>query len=84
MPTRHAPKPLKGKTFVFTGSLAQYSRAEAKERIEALGGRATSSISGETDYLVVGDNPGSKLKEAEDLGIQTLNEDEFEELMQGV
>lgn len=84
MPTRRAPEPLKGTTFVFTGSLAHYSRAEAKEHIEALGGHATSSISGETDYLVVGNNPGSKVKEAEDLGIQTLNEDEFEELMQRV
>jgi DNA ligase (NAD+) len=69
--------PISGKTFVLTGSLNSMKREQAKEQIIGKGGRISSSISSSTDYLIVGESPGSKLKKAEDLGISILNEDEF-------
>jgi len=68
---------LEGKTFVFTGSLEKFTRDEAQARVEALGGRATSSVSGETDYLVVGENPGSKLDEAREQNVKIIDEKKF-------
>jgi DNA ligase (NAD+) len=73
--------PLEGKTFVFSGSLENYSRDEAKKRVEDLGARATSSVSGNTDFLVVGENPGSKLEEAKALKVRILDEKAFEKLL---
>src|SRR5262249_16613456 len=67
--------PLSGKKFVLTGSLASMTRPEAQRRIEVLGGRVVSSVSKETDYVVVGEDPGSKLARAEKLGISRLEED---------
>ena len=72
---------LKGKTFVITGELVDYTRDEAKEKIESLGGRATSSVSDNTDYLVVGENPGSKLDEAKKRKLKQLDEKEFKKLI---
>lgn len=66
---------LSGMTFVITGSLDSMSREEAEAKIREEGGKATSSISKETTYLVVGDNPGSKLGKAEKLGVKTISED---------
>jgi DNA ligase (NAD+) len=77
------PSPLKGKVFVLTGALEGFSREEAKEAIMRRGGRVTSSVSRHTDYVVVGKDPGSKLQEAERLGIRTLDEREFQALLQG-
>jgi DNA ligase (NAD+) len=74
-------KSLDGETFVFTGALQQYTRDEAKDLVESRGGRATSSVSGETDYLVVGDNPGSKLDEARRQQVEILDEKAFAERM---
>ncbi|MBW2344742.1 MAG: NAD-dependent DNA ligase LigA [Deltaproteobacteria bacterium] len=71
------PSPISGKTFVLTGSLNSMKRAQAKEQIIGKGGSLSSSISRNTDYLVVGKDPGSKLKKAEDLGVSILNEDKF-------
>jgi DNA ligase (NAD+) len=78
MPTDEArEQPFDGETFVFTGSLDDYTRREAQDMVEALGGRATSSVSGNTDYLVAGDNPGGKLDEARDRGTEIWDEEEF-------
>jgi len=71
---RRAEGPLTGKTFVITGTLEQMSREEAKRRIEAAGGKVTGSVSKRTDYVVVGDNPGSKAEKAAELGLATLDE----------
>jgi DNA ligase (NAD+) len=73
--------PLTGKTFVITGTLEALSREEAKERIEALGGKVTSGLSKKTDYLVVGESPGTKFDKATKLGVKTLNEAAFIELL---
>jgi DNA ligase (NAD+) len=75
------PKKLAGKTFVLTGILQRYSREEASEKIIALGGRTSDSVSKKTDYLVVGSEPGSKLKKARSLNIKILTEEEFEKLI---
>lgn len=66
-----------GKTVVITGTMEGIDRADAEERIRELGGRAASSVSAKTDFVVVGVNPGSKAKKAKALGVRTLNEDEF-------
>ncbi len=72
---------LEGKKFVLTGSLDGYTRDQAAQLIERYGGRVTSSISGSTDYLVVGSKPGSKLDKAKKLGITVLDEDGFRHLL---
>jgi len=66
-----------GKTVVFTGTLEQLGRAEAKQLVEEQGGKVASSVSAKTDYLVVGGKPGSKAKKAEELGVQVLLEPAF-------
>jgi DNA ligase (NAD+) len=73
--------PLAGKTFVLTGGLDSFTRDEARQKIEALGGRVSSSVSKKTDYVVVGKDPGSKYDQARQLGIETLEEDHFKELI---
>jgi DNA ligase (NAD+) len=74
-------QPLSGKTFVFTGALERFSRSEAQRLVEALGGNAASSVSSETDYVVVGSEPGQKLEQAKSKGVKTLSEREFAELL---
>ena len=74
-------QPLKGKTFVFTGSLDRFSRSEAEKLVESLGGRATSSVSRQTDYVVVGSEPGDKLDQAKAQGLKTLSENRFLDLL---
>lgn len=68
---------LKGQTFVLTGKLAQFTREEATGRIEELGGTVTSTVSKRTSYVIVGEDPGSKLEKAQKLGIPIIAEDEF-------
>ena len=69
--------PLRGKQFVITGTLSQMGRSEAKELIKRAGGKVSSGVSGKTDYVVVGENPGSKFDKAKDLGVSILEEDAF-------
>ena len=76
-PTFSGATPLEGKTFVFTGSLEKFTRSEAKEMVEHLGGRAGGSVSQKTDYLVAGPGTGSKKTKAEELGVPILTETEF-------
>ena len=66
--------PLAGKTFVLTGTLPDLTREQASERIMAAGGRVTSSVSKKTDFVVAGENAGSKLTKAESLGVAVLDE----------
>ncbi len=70
-----------GKNFVLTGTLSGFSREEAGEKIINLGGKVTSSVSKNTDFVLIGENPGSKLSKAEKLGIKTINEKEFIKLL---
>ena len=70
-----------GKTFVLTGTLSKYSRDEATAIIESFGGKASSSVSKKTGYVLAGENPGSKLAKAQSLGIPSLSEEDFEALI---
>jgi len=73
--------PLAGKTFVFTGGLDHFTRDDAQQAVEAAGARVSSSVSKKTSYLVVGRDPGSKLDQAQTLGVTTLTEKEFAALI---
>jgi DNA ligase (NAD+) len=75
------PRTLEGLTIVVTGSLVDFSRDGAKEAILARGGKASSSVSKKTDFVVVGDSPGSKADKAEQLGVPVLDEDRFKVLL---
>jgi DNA ligase (NAD+) len=69
------------KTFVLTGALQKYTRDEAARLIKERGGKVTGSVSKNTDYVLVGEDPGSKLDKARELGVKTLTEDEFEKML---
>lgn len=71
-----------GKIFVLTGALSKFTREEATEKIELLGGKASGSVSKKTSYVVVGENAGSKERKARELGIPILTEDDFLEMIQ--
>jgi len=73
--------PLAGKTFVLTGTLAGMTRDEAKDRIQALGGKVTGTVSRKTDFVVYGDNPGSKLTKAQKLAVETIDHAGLEKLL---
>ena len=75
--------PLAGQTLVLTGSMPEWSREEATERITAAGGRVTGSVSKKTDYVVAGESPGTKLEKAERLGVAVLDEAGLRKLLEG-
>ena len=70
---------LAGKAFVLTGTLAQFTRDQAKQLIEDAGGRVSGSVSKKTDYVVAGSDAGSKLDKAKELGVRVIDEDEMKE-----
>ncbi len=76
-----AELPLQDKTFVLTGTLSSMTRDEAKAQLQARGGKVTGSVSKKTDYVVVGENPGSKADKAESLGIEILDEAALRKLL---
>ena len=76
------PRTLEGLTIVVTGSLVDFSRDSAKEAILTRGGKAAGSVSKKTDYVVVGDNAGTKADKAEELGVTVLDEDGFKALLE--
>jgi DNA ligase (NAD+) len=78
---RKRTTPVSGKTFVLTGTLSAMTREEAKARLQALGAKVTGSVSGKTDYIVIGIDPGSKADSAKELGIAILNEKQFLDLI---
>src|SRR5918996_1292556 len=83
-PAPPAPRktgPLEGKSFVITGSLEDFTRSQAQSEIEGRGGKVTSSVSRKTDYVVVGDNPGSKYDKALSLGVETIGEEGLKKLL---
>jgi len=73
---------LEGLTFVFTGALDSFTRDEARDLVESLGGRTALSVSKKVDYVVAGSDPGSKYERARDLGITVLTEDQFREMVE--
>ena len=77
------PRTLEGLTIVATGSLEHYTRDSVKEAIISRGGKASGSVSKKTDYVVVGENAGSKAEKAEQLGVPVLDEEQFTELLEG-
>jgi DNA ligase (NAD+) len=76
------PRTLEGLTVVVTGSLERFTRDSVKEAIVSHGGKAAGSVSKKTDYVVVGDSPGSKAAKAEELGVPILDEEGFEALLE--
>jgi len=81
VPLATADSPIAGKTVVFTGTLEKMTRNEAKARAESLGAKVAGSVSAKTDYLIVGADAGSKAKKAAELGVKTLSEDAWLELI---
>jgi len=73
---------LGGKVIVLTGTLRHFTRKEAKEHIERLGGIVTNSVSRKTDFVIAGENPGSKIDKARELGVKILTEDDFQRLLE--
>lgn len=78
---RQAGSSLLSKTFVLTGALSKYTRKEAAEIIESQGGRVSSSVSKNTDFVLAGEDAGSKLKKAQDLNVPVLSEEDFEKML---
>ena len=83
VPPKVGSSPVIGKTVVFTGSLEQMTRNEAKARAEALGAKVAGSVSAKTDYVIVGADAGSKAKKAQELGVKVLSEQEWLDLIGG-
>ncbi len=80
--TKSESQVLDGKTFVLTGTLGSMTREEAKNKILSLGGKVSSSVSKKTDFVVAGENPGSKFNKAKELGVRILSENKFLQLLE--
>ena len=76
-------QPLAGLAFVVTGTLERHSRLQIESRIKELGGAISDNVSKKTSYVLVGENPGSKVRKARQLGTPIIDEDEFEQLVEG-
>ena len=74
--------PFTNKTCVLTGSLSHFTRAEATDLLESLGAKVSSSVSKRTDYVIYGEAAGSKLTKAKELGVKTISEEEFKEMLE--
>jgi DNA ligase (NAD+) len=74
---------LQGKTVVITGTLKEFSRQQAEQAVREAGGKTSSSVSKKTDFVVAGEDPGSKLQKARDLGVEVLDEERFKKLLAG-
>jgi DNA ligase (NAD+) len=83
-PSRPQPgsKKWEGQSFVFTGALKTMSREEAESKVESMGGRASSSVSKKTHFVVAGEDPGSKYEKAQALGVKVITEDEFLKMLE--
>ncbi len=77
LPPKKIGKKLRGKKFILTGSLKNFTRSEAEKRIRSLGGSPVSSVSKQIDFIVAGENPGSKLDKGKEFGVKIIKEDEF-------
>jgi DNA ligase (NAD+) len=78
------PQLLEGKSFVITGKLISYTRNEIRELVKKLGGRVSSSVSKKTDFVIVGESPGSKFEKAKKLDLKIINEEKFKKLIKGI
>jgi DNA ligase (NAD+) len=74
---------LQGKTVVITGVLKEFSRQQAEQVVREAGGKVSSSVSKKTDFVVAGEDPGSKLQKARDLGVEVLDEERFKKVLAG-
>jgi len=81
IPPPDARGPFRDKTVVLTGGLNKWSRSEVEQKILAAGGRVSSSVSRKTDYVVAGDDPGSKLRKAQEFGVKVIDEDELARML---
>ncbi len=74
---------LQGKTLVITGTLKDFSRPQAEQAVREAGGKTSSSVSKKTDFVVAGEDPGSKLQKAQALGVEVIDEERFKRLLAG-
>ena len=82
IPIKKEEQVFKDKTIVITGTFSTFSREELKAKIRDMGGKVTGSVSKKTDFLISGQDPGSKIKKANDLGVRVIYEQEFFELFE--